>query len=112
MSRCIEGEVIGLTAVHPDGDLACDFALAKDVANIRERLSRGLIPPVHRRSDGVEVTFAVSVWGEVRAYLEMESQCCSFLDLAAERRPDSVRLTVTGRPDARDFIWNIFESVS
>jgi len=46
----------------------------------------------------------------VLRYVEMESQCCPFLDLAARRTPDAVVLTVTGRPEAREFIANIFAS--
>ena len=103
-------DVIERKASRPDADLACDFALARELARtgFREELARGIVWPVREIAGGVEVTFRAETWDIVRHYIEVESACCAFLDLAARRTEDAVLLRVTGRPDARDFIANIF----
>lgn len=101
-------EAVVRKAAQPGGDLACDFALARDVARIRDDLARGIVWPVREIDGGVEVTFRAEAWDAVLRYIEVESQCCTFLDLAAERGGEAVVLRVTGRPEAREFIANIF----
>ena len=103
------GEIIELIAKDPDGDLACDFTIANDMARegLREGLALG-IRSVRPIEAGVEVMFAPSAWDGVQRYVNLESQCCSFLTLHAERADDAVTLRVTGRPDAQEFIRNIF----
>ena len=103
-------DIIELPAANPDGDLACDFTLAKDAATIREQLTLGLISPVVRRDDSIEASFRPDAWEAVRSYIEMESKCCSFLDLFAERGAEVITMRVSGRPEAREFIWSIFEA--
>jgi len=103
-----QGEIIELMAKDPDGDLACDFTLAKDVAAVRSGLERGILGPPRPIEDGVEVSFHANAWDAVRRYVEMESRCCSFLNLAAEQKDHGVILRVTGRADAQEFIRNIF----
>jgi hypothetical protein len=51
----------------------------------------------------------VSAWESVQRYVTLESQCCSFLSLHAERGDAAVILRVTGRPDAQELIRNIFK---
>lgn len=104
------GDVIELRAADPDGDLACDFTIAHEMARegVREDLARGIVAPPRDVEGGVEVRFRPDAWPAVRRYLDLESQCCSFLTLAARKTDDAVLLTVTGRPEARDLIRNIF----
>jgi hypothetical protein len=104
-----QGEIIELAAKHPEGDLACDFAVANEKARsgIGEALSSGMTA-LRELDDGVEVTFRLSAWDTVQRYVELESRCCSFLNLLAERSEDGVLLRVTGRPDAVPLIREIF----
>jgi hypothetical protein len=97
-------------ASRPDADLACEFDIAKPLADsgFRAQLGAAVIPPVREIDDGVAVTFRADAWDDVRRYIEVESQCCPFLNLSASRRDDTVELRVTGRPEAREFIRNIF----
>lgn len=107
MSGAPEGAV-RRPAAQPDADLACDFTIAKRGAEMREELARGIVPPIRQLPDGVEVIFIPESWDAVLRYIDMESRCCPFLDLAARRTGAAVLLSVTGRPDARDFITAIF----
>lgn len=106
------GEFIELKAVDPDGDLACDFTIARDLARegFRERLMRDMVAPVRALPDGVEVRFRLEAWPNVRRYLDVESRCCAFLSLSAREVSNAIIVTVTGRPEAREFILNIFAS--
>ena len=101
-------EIIKLRAANPEGDLACEFELARDSAGLREGLTRAIVGPVRRTERGIEVTFDASARELVLRYVELESRCCSFLDLAARDEAGHVILTVEGRPEARDVIANIF----
>ena len=105
-------DVIELRAVDRDGDLACDFTIANAMARagLREALAAGIVPPPREIEGGVEVTFKRESWDAVRRYVELESRCCSFLDLAAQRTDDAILLRVTGRPEARELIAGIFAS--
>jgi hypothetical protein len=111
MTRGRSIDFIELRAVHPDGDLACDTAIATPEARagLAEDLQRGLVPPVRRLANGIEATFTVEARAAVMRYVELESQCCSFLDLAVRADADALVLTVTGRPEAREWIHHIFE---
>jgi hypothetical protein len=106
-----DADIIELRATDRDGDLACDFTIANDAARegLRESLARGIRRPVRELPDGVEVRFDPGAWDAVERYVRLESQCCSFLDLRAERSTDAVVLRVTGRPEARELIRQIFE---
>ena len=108
MRELPQGEIIELMAKNPEGDLACDFTLAKDVAAVRSGLERGILEPPRQIEGGVEVTFKADAWDAVRRYVEMESQCCAFLNLAAEQNDHGVMLRVTGRAEAQEFIRSIF----
>ncbi len=110
MSDQAKGEIIELRALEPDGDLACDFTIANQMARagLRESLARGIVRPVRPLDDGVEVTFRPDAWEAVRRYVELEAHCCPFLNLAARRADDAVLLTVTGRAEARELIAGIF----
>ena len=103
------GDIIELIATNPDGDLACDFTIANDMARegLREALAAGLrsVRPIDA---GVEVTFATGAWSSVQRYVNLESRCCSFLTLHAKRSAHGVILRVTGRADAQELIRNIF----
>jgi hypothetical protein len=103
-------EVIELTAIHADGDLACDITIAteKERAGLPQALREHLLRPVRPRPDGVEVMFEPEGWDAVRRYIDLESRCCSFLTLRARRTDDAVILTVTGRPEAKPWIEQIF----
>ncbi len=103
-------DLIELRAVSPNGDLACDTSIATPEARagLGEALSAHLRRPVRRIEDGVEVHFAPEGWEAVQQYAELESRCCSFLSLHAERRDDDVVLRVTGRPEAQPWIEQIF----
>ena len=97
-------------AAQPDADLACDFNIATETARsgFRQELARGIVPPIRDLDDGVEVTFTAESWDAVLRYVELESQCCPFLNLSARKSNGAVLLTVTGRPEARDLIRRIF----
>jgi hypothetical protein len=107
------GEIIDLIARNPEGDLACDFTIANDMARqgLREGLASGLrsVRPIE---GGVEAMFRPSAWEAVQRYVNLESQCCSFLTLHAERSDDAVIVRVTGRADAQELIRNIFPDVT
>ena len=112
MARKYEGEVIELRAANPDGDLACDFTIATDAARsgIREGLAAGIVGAPRPVDGGVEVGFRPDAWDAVTRYVDLESRCCSFLNLQARQQDGRVLLRVTGRPDAQEFIRNIFVS--
>jgi len=103
-------DLIELRAVNPEGDLACDFTIATDLerSGLREALAGGILRPVRPLEDGVEVAFRDSAWDAVLRYVDLESRCCSFLDLSARRADGRVLLRVTGRPEARELIAAIF----
>ncbi len=103
-----DGEAVQRPAALPDGDLACDFTVARETAAIRGQLAQRIATPARPLDDGVEVTFGADSWDMVLRYIEAEARCCPFLSLAARRGESNVVLTITGRPDARDFISNIF----
>ncbi len=102
--------LIDRPASDPGADLACDFTIASEMARsgFREELAHGIVPPLRELPDGVEVTFRPEAWEAVRRYVELESQCCPFLSLAAEQRDGAVLLRVTGRTEARDLILGLF----
>jgi hypothetical protein len=104
------GEVIDLLAVNPDGDLACDFSIASEKRRegLAEALEAGLVRPVTRIDGGIEARFTPETEPAVRRYVELESQCCSFLSLAADFGGDPIVLRVTGRPGAQPVIESIF----
>lgn len=106
-----DGDIIELRAVEPDGDIACDITIASPEARagLGEALERGIVRPVRKLPNGVEVTFRPEARDAVMRYVELESRCCSFLDLSVATAGGSVVLIVTGRPEARDWIYNIFE---
>lgn len=101
-------------AADPDADLACDFTIATDMARagIREDLAAGIVTPAREVPGGIEVAFRPEAWGAVLRYVELESKCCPFLTLVARREQDHVILTVTGRPEARELISNIFSGAA
>jgi hypothetical protein len=107
-----EGEIIELRAATPEGDIACDttIATAGARAGLAEVLERGIVRPVRKLDNGVEVTFRAEARDAVMRYVDLESRCCSFLDLSVRTAGDTVVLTVTGRAEARDWIHNIFEN--
>lgn len=103
-------DAIERPAAQPDADLACDFTIARGLARegFRERLARDIVARPRELPDGVEVRFRPGAWDSVKRYVAVESRCCPFLDLSARKAGSEVVLRVTGRPDARDFILNIF----
>lgn len=100
--------IVERRATHPNGDLACDFELARGSAGLREELGHAIVVPARLTERGVEVMFEASARDLVLRYIDMESRCCSFLDLAARDEAGHVILTVEGRPEARDMIANLF----
>jgi hypothetical protein len=56
----------------------------------------------------VEARFRGEAWPNVRRYLDVESRRCAFLSLSAREIGNAIIVTVTGRPEAREFILNIF----
>jgi hypothetical protein len=105
-----DGEIIEMRAVHPAGDLACDttIATAEALAGLGDDLRRHIRRPIRSLPDGVEVRFVREGWAVARRYVELESQCCSFLSLRLEEAGDDVVLSITGRPEARAWIEQIF----
>jgi hypothetical protein len=97
-------------AAKPEGEIACDFEIATELREVgfRERMSAAVLGPVRELPDGVEVRFRPEAWDLVMQYIEVESRCCPFLDLAARRTDDAVVLTVTGRGEAKEAILAIF----
>ena len=112
MSRQFEGERIELTATNPDGDLACDYTIAttENRAGLAEALGASLRPPLRDVPGGVEARFDGAAWPHLVRYVDLESRCCSFLSLALSRQEGFAVLTITGRPDARELIRNIFST--
>ena len=103
-----EAKKIEVPASQPDADLACDFSIALTEVGLRDRLTPLVAAPAKRIPGGIEMTFKPQAWDDVRRYIEVESQCCPFLDLSASQTAESVILRVTGRPDAQDVISEIF----
>jgi hypothetical protein len=105
-----QDQSVSKRASSPDGELACDFEIAGSIAEtgFRERLGAAMIGQPRTLEDGVEVTFRDDAWDLVLQYVETESQCCPFLNLAARKRDDTVVLTVTGRQEAQPIIRQIF----
>lgn len=104
-----DGEIIEQPAAQPEGDLACDFAIAREEA--RPRLLSDLrqeIRELRPLANGVEAVLVPAAWPEVTHYVEVESRCCPFLDLAASRTEGGVVLRVTGRPEALPLIRELF----
>ena len=101
---------INRPASSPDADLACDFkvAVSLEEEGIRERLSRAALSAPKRIDGGIQLRLRSDAWDAVLRYIEVESHCCPFLDLAARRDADSVLLTVRGRRDAQPVIEQIF----
>jgi len=107
-----ETKKIEVPASQPDADLACDFNIALTEVGLRERLTPLVAAPARRISGGIEMTFKPQAWDDVRRYIEVESQCCPFLDLSATQNDDAVILRVTGRPEAQAVIDEIFGATS
>ncbi len=100
-------------ASNPGGDIACDITIATPDA--RAGLAQGLrsgIVSVRDIEGGVEATFRPEASDAVRQYINLESQCCSFLSLAARPEGDHLLLAVTGGPEAQDWIRNIFSDTT
>lgn len=97
-------------AARPDADLACELDIAIEITEegVRDRLGRAMLGRPRELPDGVEVRFRAEAWDDVLRYVEVESQCCPFLDLSAAKQDDAVVLSVTGRPEAHDVIAQIF----
>lgn len=112
MSDPLRVEMIERPAAKPDADLACEFEIAKSLADegFRERLAGAIVGRPRNIAHGVALTFRAGAWDDVRRYIDVESRCCPFLDLAATKYDDGVELRVTGRPEALDFIRNIFNT--
>jgi len=105
-----DGEIIELRAAQPAGDLVCDTTIAtvEARAGLGDDLRRHIRRPIRSLPDGVEVRFAREGWDAARLYVELESRCCSFLSLRLEEARDDVVLSITGRPEARAWIEQIF----
>ena len=105
---------INRPASQPDADLACDFEIAVSLreGGIRDRLVRSALGPPRRLDDGIELRLRSDAWDAVLRYIEVESHCCPFLDLAAHREAHHVLLTVRGRPDAQPVINEIFSTAT
>ena len=101
-------EIVQRPATNPEGDLACEFELARNSAGLRAGLRRAILGPARPTERGVEVTFDASARELVLQYVDLESRCCSFLDLSAREQAGHVILTVEGRAEARDVIGSIF----
>jgi hypothetical protein len=99
-------------ATAPDGDIACDFAMAVELrrTGFRERLAASVVGEPREIAGGIEAAFRADAWDLVLRYIEVESQCCPFLDLAARREAGRVLLRVTGREDAQGAIREIFRA--
>jgi len=110
MMRRFDGEFIEVVAVNPDGDLACDITLATPDARsgLSEALRASFCPPATAVPNGIEARFHIDAWDDLMRYVELESRCCSFLTLALRREPDAAVLTITGRPEAQDWIRALF----
>jgi hypothetical protein len=105
-----DGEIIELRAVDPDGDIACDFTIANEGARdgLAADLASGMAGPARRIDGGVEAPFHASAKDAVMRYVQLESQCCSFLTLSVQQQGDIVLLRVTGREDAQPLIEQLF----
>jgi hypothetical protein len=110
MTRDATARSVTSPAAEPDADIACDLSIALTLREegVVDRLKRSVVAPIERLGDGVRVTFDAGAWEAVNRYIEIESKCCPFLDLAAEQGSVSVVLTVRGRPDAQGIIDQIF----
>ncbi len=102
------GRSIQRPASQPEGNLACDFTIAVSEVGLRERLEAKVLGPPREIAGGIEVAFQLAAWHDVQRYIDVESRCCPFLNLAAEHLTDMVLLRVTGRPEARELIHEMF----
>ncbi len=107
------GDIIELRATDPNGELACDITIANEKARagIAEGLRAGVAGNARRIDGGIEVPFRSEANDAVMRYIELESKCCSFLNLALAHDGDALLLRVTGRPEARDLIDSIFADI-
>jgi hypothetical protein len=103
MKRVQSGDIIELRAVNPDGDLACDTSIATPEARegLAEALERGMRRPIRKLANGIEATFDAGARDAVMRYAEMESQCCSFLDLAVRDNGDAIVLAAGRQVEER-----------
>ena len=110
MARQFDGERIEVLAANPHAEVACDITIATPEARagLGPDLAAGIIPPPREIDGGVEVRFKPGAWDAVQRYIALESECCSFLTLSADRDESGVLLRVTGRDDAVPFIRSIF----
>lgn len=107
------GDIIELRATNPNGELACDFTIASEKARegIAEGLRAGIAGNARRIDGGIEVQFRMEARDAVMRYIELESKCCSFLNLTLAHDGDALLLRVTGRPEARALIDSIFSDI-
>jgi hypothetical protein len=103
-----EGEVIVRPASAPDADLACEYEVAGDATGLQEELAAASIAVPVRIEHGIEARFRGDAWPAVARYVDIESQCCPFLDLEARRTGDVIILRVTGRAEAQGIIASTF----
>ena len=73
-------------AAPPGGDLACDITSRRERRRLRERCARHR-PPVRGSTTASRCVHAGV--GRRRRYVELESRCCSFLDLG-DRTQDAL----------------------
>lgn len=95
-------------ATNPDGAIACDITIATPEARSGLGALATHLLGVRAIDGGIAATFALDGADAVRRYIELESQCCSFLSLAARTDGDAIVLEVTGGDAAQDWIRNIF----
>lgn len=91
-------------------EIACTLGPAEfqqRLAHIRELTRRALR---ERSRDGLRLTLSYDpgAAADVRALIEMERACCSFLDFELDEQVDHLLLTITAPAAARDSIEEIF----
>lgn len=61
-------------------------------------------------ADGVRARFVpgAEIQADLKALVDLEAECCTFLSIALLSDPDDVVLEVTGPPGARPLIAELF----
>ena len=106
---------IPITHIAPDGaPIACSLTPAEYESRARELsdLARRALVGREPIDGGERLAFhdVPAVERELAAAVVAEASCCSFLTLRLDRRDGALVLDVTGPPDARPIIAELFAS--
>ena len=89
-------------------ELACSLN-DEEHADRRKFVRESLIPRVlqsHEVGSGLQLIFenTASLRSDVELFVELESQCCGFLNFEIASRSEGLVLTIDGPPEANEFL--------